>query len=197
MDLLLQPRVNELELAVYNRALHPELFHVLRQQTVQFQETTIQARVTPSGHVFIWKTGDVQLWQILGPCGDFLPEKGRLLTRQPAHGQGAHLDFSPGWRYELVVQVEEMSTHQFEQFHDDIEAEGRRRGLTVRFWPTEEPQSTLPGLAFLSAEARPGCFVLTAIHTHPRENKAVKILSLIERPDAAAPWGFGRSETKK
>lgn len=197
MDLLLQPQVNELELVLFSRPLHPELFQVLKQQKVEFQGTRITVRVTPSGHVISWEKDGICLWQILGPSQDQLPQMGRLLSRFPSRCQGGHLDFAPGWRYELVIQVEQMANHHFEQFHDDLEADGRQKGLMVRFWPSEEPHPTLPGLSYLSAEARPNCFVLSAFHTHPRERKVVKILSLIERPETAAPWGFGVAEGKK
>jgi hypothetical protein len=194
LDLLVQPLVNELELTLFARPLHPELFQVLRQQSVEFQGNRIVARATPSGHVISWESAGLCLWQVLGPAQDELPQTGRLLSRFPSKCQGAYLNFAPGWRYELVIQVEKLANHHFEQFQDDLEADGRRKGLMVRFWPSEEPRASLPGLSYLCAEARPGCFAFSAFHTHPREAKVVKILSLIEQPGTAAPWGFGKNK---
>ncbi len=191
-DLLVQPRTGDLELVLFRRLPHPELFRVLQSREVLSRGgEKVVCRITPSGHAISWTLRDHELHQVLAGSGDNLPRTGRLLTRRPDRGQGGHVEFATGWRYETIVSVEHMRAPQYAQFHDDLESDARRRGLSLRFWPeTQGQEPWLPGLAVLLAESRPGCLVISAFHTHPAECKIVRIQSIIEEPQSAAPWGF-------
>ena len=191
-ELLVQPGTGDLELVLFRRFPHPELFRVLSSREVLSRGgEKVICRIPPSGHAISWFQGDLELHQVLAATGDQLPQSGRLLTRRPERGQGGHVEFATGWRYETIVSVEHMRAPQYAQFHDDLESDARRRGLSLRFWPElEGKEPWLPGLAVLWAESRPGCLVISAFHTHPAECKVVRIQSLIEQPQSAAPWGF-------
>jgi hypothetical protein len=62
--------------------------------------------------------------------------------------------------------------------HDEILADGGKRGLLHNFQPNH--RLSLAPLGFVTAEARPGCLILTAFHTFPDEHAIVKSQSLIE-----------------
>ncbi len=191
-DTLIQPQTGELELVIFRRLPHPELFQVLQSREVLSRgKEKLVFRITPSGHALSWYLGKLELHQVLAGREDGLPRGGRQLTLRPEAGHGGHFTLAPGWRFETVVSVEQLCPSQYAQIHDDLESDARRRGLSLRFWPDQsEKDPWLPGLAFLVGESRPGCLVITAYHTHPTQLRIVRIQSLIEQPQSASPWGF-------
>ncbi len=191
-EALHQPDTSELELVVFRRLPHPELFRVLQTREVLSRgNEKLVFRITPSGHAISWYLGKLELHQVLASGEDGLPRGGRLLTLRPEEGHGGHFEMAPGWRFEAVVSVEQMNAPQYAQFHDDLESDARRRGMSLRFWPDQTGKDPwLPGLAFLTVESRPGCLVMTAFHTHPMQCRIVRIQSLIEQPQSASPRGF-------
>ncbi len=191
-EAIIQPQTSDLELVVFQRLPHPELFQVLQSREVLSRgKENLVFRITPSGHAISWSFGRLEFHQVLASVSNGLPRGGRQLTLRPESGHGGHFVMAPGWRFEAIVSVEQLSTSQYAQFHDDLESDARGRGLSLRFWPDHTGSDPwLPGLAFLVVESRPGCLVMTAFHTHPMQCRIVRIQSMIEQPQSAAPWGF-------
>ena len=79
----------------------------------------------------------------------------------------------------MSFQVETLSPEIFLHVHDEILADGAKRGLLHNF-PTQNRLAVAP-LSFIQADARPGCLCLSSFHTFPDEHTVVKTQSLIER----------------
>ncbi|MFM7148469.1 MAG: DUF2617 family protein, partial [Gemmataceae bacterium] len=83
-------------------------------------------------------------------------------------------------RYEASFQVEQLSPETFLQVHQEILADGSKRGLLYQFSPSN--RLALSPLGFVQADFRPGNLFLSSFHTFPDEFTVVKTQSLIEFP---------------
>lgn len=79
----------------------------------------------------------------------------------------------------MSFQVEVLPPEIFLHVHDEILADGSKRGLLHHF-PASDRLGISP-LGFISAEARPGLLLLSSFHTFPDEHTVVKTQSLIEK----------------
>ncbi|MCI0464981.1 MAG: DUF2617 family protein, partial [Gemmataceae bacterium] len=75
--------------------------------------------------------------------------------------------------------VETLQPEIYLHVHDEILADGGKRGLLHNFQPNH--RLLLAPLGFVTAEARAGCLFLSTFHTFPEEHTVVKSQSLIER----------------
>jgi hypothetical protein len=108
-----------------------------------------------------------------------LPEK-RCLLRHRLRGEHcARLDNLSRVTYQTSFQVETLPQEIFLHVHDEILADGGKRGLLHNFQPNH--RLALAPLGFITAEARNHCLLLTTFHTFPDEHTIVKSQSLIER----------------
>ncbi len=175
----LRPRVADLVFHLYDRPLHPELFDTLARRTVRRDDYELTVRITRTGHVISWENADVFLTEVAAWAGQELPQKRRLLTHRLRGEQSASLACAHGVHYEMSFQVEVLPPEIFVHVHDEILADGGKRGLLHNF-PAHHRLAIAP-LGFITAEARPGCLFLTSFHTFPGEHTVVKTQSLIEK----------------
>jgi hypothetical protein len=170
--------VAELVFQLYGRPLHPELFDILATRKIQREDYELTVRITRTGHVLSWSNRAVQLTEVAAAEGP-LPERRRLLHYRL---RGEHSDTvraGGGISYQMSFQVEVLPPEIFLHVHDEILADGGKRGLLHNFQPHH--RLALAPLGFVTAEARPGCLILTAFHTFPDEHTVIKTQSLIEK----------------
>jgi hypothetical protein len=79
----------------------------------------------------------------------------------------------------MSFQVEVLAPEIFLHVHEEIRADGNKRGLLHNF-PAQDRLAIAP-LGFITADARPGCLCLSSFHTFPGESTIVKTQSLIEK----------------
>ena len=176
---LLRPRVSDLVFQVYGRPLHPELFEILAVRKLQREDFELTLRITRTGHVITWENRDVFLTEVAAAADQELPQRRRLLQYKLRGEHTGRLDCAHGVRYETSFQVEVLPPEIFLHVHDEIVADGGKRGLLHNF-PAHNRLALAP-LGFVSADARPGCLCLTTFHTFPGEYTVVKTQSLIEK----------------
>jgi hypothetical protein len=175
----LRPRVSDLVFQLYGRPLHPELFDILAQRKIQREDYELTVRITRTGHVVSWENADVHLTEVAAAADQPLPEKRRLLHRRLRHEHSDTLTCAHGINYQMTFQVEVLPPEIFVHVHDEILADGSKRGLLHNFRPHN--RLALSPLGFIAVEARPGCLFLSAFHTFPEEYTVVKTQSLIEK----------------
>jgi hypothetical protein len=175
----LRPPVCELVFQLYGRPLHPELFDILAVRKIQREDYHLTVRITRTGHVITWENRDVCLTEVTAAAEQDLPQSRRLLHYRLRSEQTSTLACAHGIHYQMSFQVEVLSPDIFLHVHDEILADGSKRGLLHNF-PAHSRLSLAP-LGFISAEARPGCLFLSSFHTFPGENTVVKTQSLIEK----------------
>jgi hypothetical protein len=176
---LLRPRVAELVFQLYGRPLHPEFFDILAVRKIQREDYELTVRITRTGHVITWENRDVCLTEVTTAADQMLPERRRLLSYRIRGEHSDSLTCAHGITYQMCFQVETLPQEIFLHVHDEILADGGKRGLLYNFQPNH--RLSLAPLGFATAEARSGCLILTTFHTFPDEHTVVKSQSLIEK----------------
>ena len=174
-----RPAVEELTFRVYGRPLHPELFEILASRKVRREDYELTIWITRTGHVITWENADVQLTEVAAAAEQELPEKRRLLSYRLRGEHNGVLACPHGITYQTSFQVEILQPEIFLHVHDEILADGGKRGLLHNFQPNH--RLALAPLGFVTAEARAGCLFLSTFHTFPEEHTVVKSQSLIEK----------------
>lgn len=173
-----RPRVNDLVFQLYGRPLHPELFEILAERRVERDGQCVTVRITRAGHVITWENADVWLTEVAAAVDDLLPDTRRLLSYRLRGEHCATIDCAHGIRYQMSFQVETLPLEIFLHVHDEILADGAKRGFLHNFQPHH--RLSLAPLGFVTLEGRQDCLVIHAFHTFPDELSIIKSQSLIE-----------------
>jgi hypothetical protein len=175
---LIRPPVADLVFQLHSRPLHPEFFSILAARKVRLEDCEITAAITPAGHVISWNHASAHLTEVA--TLDELPGgHKRLLSHRMRGERTDSVLCGPGLSYQMSFQVEVLNQETYEHVHDEIIADGTRRGLLYNFRPHN--RLALAPLGLVAIEARRGCLFFTAFHTFPDELTVVKTQSLIER----------------
>jgi hypothetical protein len=176
---LLRPPVGDLIFRLYGRPLHPELFDILAVRKIRREDYDLSVWITRTGHVISWENRDVFLTETAASYDQTLPERRRLLHYRLRYEQTGRLLCAHGISYQMSFQVEVLPPEVFLTVHDEIRADGEKRGLLHHFPAAHRFE--VPPLGFVTADARPGCLLLSTFHTFPGEYTVVKTQSLIEK----------------
>jgi hypothetical protein len=169
--------VSDLVFQLYGRPLHPELFDILAVRKIQRADYELIVRITRTGHVISWGNRHVFLTEVA--AGDQpLPQHRRLLHYRLRGERSDAVSPGHGIRYQTSFQVEVLPPEIFLHVHDEILADGGKRGLLHNFQPHH--RLALAPLGFVTVEARAGCLFLSTFHTFPDEHTVIKTQSLIE-----------------
>jgi hypothetical protein len=174
-----RPRVSDLIFQLFGRPLHPELFDILAARKIRREEYELTVRITRTGHVVTWENADVCLTEVAAAADQPLPEKRRLLSYRLRGEHSGTVACAHGVNYQMTFQVETLPPEIFMHVHDEILADGHKRGLLHNFQPNH--RLALAPLGFISVEPRANCLLLSAFHTFPAEHTIVKSQSLIEK----------------
>ncbi len=175
----LRPRVSDLVFQLYGRPLHPELFDILAVRKVRREDYELTVQITRTGHVISFENRDVFLTEVAAAADQPLPQKRRLLSRRLRGEHSDTLACAHGIHYQVSFQVEVLTPEIFLHVHDEILADGGKRGLLHNFQPHH--RLALAPLGFVAVESRAGCLFLSTFHTFPDEHTVVKSQSLIEK----------------
>jgi hypothetical protein len=175
----LRPRVSDLVFHLYGRPLHPEFFDILAVRKVQREDYELTIRITRTGHVISWENRDVCLTEVTAAAEQELPEKRRLLSHRLRGEQSARQRCAHGVGYQATFQVEVLPPEIYLHVHDEILADGGKRGLLYNFQPNH--RLAVAPLGFVAVETRADCLFISTFHTFPEEHTVVKTQSLIER----------------
>src|SRR5205807_1375834 len=125
---LLRPRVNDLVFQLYGRPLHPELFDILAYRKIQRDDYELTVRITRTGHVISFENRDVHLTEVAAALEEPLPERRRLLSYRLRGEHSSTLPCAHGITYQSSFQVEVLPQDIFLHVHDEIVADGGKRG---------------------------------------------------------------------
>jgi hypothetical protein len=173
-----RPPVSELVFRLYTRPLHPELFEPLAVRRVDRDGYTLTAAVTRTGHALTWVRGKACLVEVMATADQSLPDFGRRLGHRLNAERTGKCEVAPGIRYQVSSQLEVLQPEQFVHVHEELLADGLRKGLVSHFKPGH--RLGLSPLGVVIVEALPHCLSVSAFHTFPDEFAVVKTQSLIE-----------------
>jgi hypothetical protein len=176
---IIRPRVADLLFRMYDRPLHPELVETLAVRQVRRSGSVLTVRMTPTGHVLEWVKGPACVTEVTTTAGHELPESGRRLSHrfQPGEQQGRCV-VGGGVSYQVSLQAEVLPPEVYLHVHEELVADGARRGMLFHFRPHH--RLGLTPLGFIAVEALPSGLAVAAFHTFPDEFTVIKTQSLIE-----------------
>jgi hypothetical protein len=179
MGAFVRPPVAELVFCLFDRPIHPELVESLVARVVDRPSYRLTTRITPTGHVLDWACGGVRLTEVLATVDQELPTAGRRLGHRFGGGRGGRCEVAPGIRYQVSSQVEILPPETFAHLHDELLADGARKGLLYHGCPHNRLGFSPLGVVIV--EALRSAFSVASFHTFPDELAVVKTQSLIER----------------
>lgn len=176
--LALQPV--DLNLFLFDRPLHPELFPHF--STYRVDQTRYHADIWVIGlsHVVTVTSGDKSVTELLARHSDTLPTRG-VLTRFRLKGERDHERTTPeGWTYLVSSQVETMDEALYKSVHQDLLRHTEKRGwyLPYHQWADGD----LVPFTYMDHEARDREFHIHAFHAYPQDRTLIKTQSIIELP---------------
>jgi Protein of unknown function DUF2617 len=157
--LLVRPRVADLVFQLYGKPLHPELFDILAVRKMQVEGYQVRIWITRTGHVISFENDDVLLTEVADVDQAF-SDKRRFLNYRM---RGEH----------------SVSEDVFHYLHDEILADGSKRGILHNFQPNH--RLAIAPLGYVVVEAKRTRLHLTTFHTFPEENTIIKSQTLIEK----------------
>src|SRR5437763_455610 len=132
---LLRPAVGDLLFRLYGRPLHPELFDIVAARTLHREDYRLSVWITRTGHVIHWENRDVVLTETAASYDQELPERRRLMHYRLRYEQTGRLLCAHGISYQMSFQVEALPPEVFHTVHEEIRADGEKRGMLHHFTP--------------------------------------------------------------
>src|SRR5262245_33703296 len=104
--LSVRPKVAELVFNLYGRALHPELFEVHTQRTIQRGEYEATISITSAGHVVTWRYHGITLTEVATAAHHPLPQRRRLMTYKLNGDRSDQMECRGGATYRMNFSLE-------------------------------------------------------------------------------------------
>jgi len=178
--LSVRPRAGELVFQLYGRVLHPELFEIRAQRTIQRGGFTAVVAITTAGHLVTWQRDGLTLAEVAAGSAQPLPQRRLLLSHRLGGERSDGLACRGGVRYQTCFQLESLDHELFWTLQQELAEQSAKRGLAHRF----EPAGRLDVGAFswIDVETRPRSLLVQTFHTFPDDRAIVKTQSLFEHP---------------
>lgn len=174
----IQQRIDDLHFYLYERALHPELFHIHQVKHVEQRRYHAEMWIIGLAHVVTVNFGKQYITELIADASDLLPKTG-LVTSFRFRGERDHShNFEDNLRYILSSQVERLTPNLFPSSHRDLARYGKKRGIFQAFddWESDG----LSPFTFLDFEAREREFHVHAYHAFPEGQTLLKTQSIFE-----------------
>lgn len=171
-------RVDDLHFLLYEKPLHPELFHIHQVKHVEQRRYAAEIWIVGLSHVVTVQIGRQCVAELIADQTELLPKSG-IVTSFRFRGERDHSHcFSGDVRYILSSQVERMSSNLFPSSHRDLLRYGEKRGMFESF--DEWESDGLAPFTFIDFEAREREFHVHAYHAFPEGQTLLKTQSIFE-----------------
>ena len=191
-------RVADVKFVLYQRVLHPELFHIHQNRHVERPSYQADIWVTGLSHVVTVHSAGRCVTEVTSDDIDALPHNG-MVTSFQFRGERDHLEsFDDGMQYILSTQVERMNQNLFHAAHRDLIRYARGRGVLVLFEDWADDDDLVP-FTFVDFEARDQEIHVQAFHAFPADYTLLKTQSIFEvgRPPAKAASAAGADDESR
>src|SRR5438045_1837681 len=124
-----QRRSGGLTLLLYQRTLHPELFKILANETVNRRAYEADIWLVEGGHVISFTTGKNTLTEVIVTRNEPLTDRG-LLQTIPCRGEKYHEEtYGGNIRYMISTQEEQLTQTLYEATKHEISTYAAKREL--------------------------------------------------------------------
>ena len=166
---------------LYGRALHPELFVVLKTREIERNGFTAKIDLTSAGHVVTWRYQGLTLTEVAAASHHPLPQRRRLMSYRLRGGRTDRIECRDGICYEVRFEMEPVAPALFWTFQQELSDDDEsRQGLLHRF--ESSGRFALGAMSYINVETRHGKMLVQAVHTFPDDCAIVKSESQFTLP---------------
>ncbi len=185
---LTKQRSSDLNFFLYQRALHPELFHIYLDKHIEYSNFQAEIWAIGLSHLVTVQSGTTLVTELTAAPSDLLTER-NLVTQFRFRGERDFTyRFNENMRYIFSSQVEETTEHIFRTTYRDLVNYAQKRGMYVPYeqWKT----SGMVPFTFIDYEMRQFELHVHAYHAFPGEWRFLRTQSIFE----TRPEGRGSSK---
>ncbi len=185
---LTKQRSSDLNFFLYQRALHPELFHIYLDKHIEYSNFQAEIWAIGLGHLVTVQSGTTLVTELTAAPSDLLTER-NLVTQFRFRGERDFTyRFNENMRYIFSSQVEETTEHIFRTTYRDLVNYAKKRGMYVPYdqWKT----NGMVPFTFIDYEMRQFELQVHAYHAFPGEWRFLRTQSIFE----TRPEGRGSSK---
>jgi hypothetical protein len=184
--LSVRPKIAELAFRVFARSVHPELYIVHQQRTVQRNLYEAKIEITNCGHVITWRAAGVTLCEVATGACQPLPSD-RCLVSLPLKGSRTEkTQCQQGIVYRTHFHLDTVAPEMFWMVNQQLTGDSTR-GLLHRF--ESSGRLAFGAISYVHIDTRAANMLVQAIHTFPDDYAILKIESLFSLPTAATKSG--------
>ena len=173
---------------LYNRPLHPELFRQHRTELVERRAYTATVHLIDGGHLVEFDAGKNHLTEIVAHGPESLPKTG-LIEEVPCRGERYHEDdVHENVRYMISTQEEQLTGTLYEATRQEILDYAQKRELTWADVPAYDDEDGNRHGRFLGAldiERRANELLVQSFHLFDDFQMVVKTQAILEVPRVA------------
>lgn len=186
-----RPKIAELVFQFYGRSLHPELFEVQEQRTVERNDYRADIKITGTGHVVslnLLETIDNQprvaavLTEVATSAHHPLPLKRRLMSHRLRGPQEDSILCRGAVRYDTQFALEQVDRKLILDYQNELLLVGNQQGLTYQF--VSGGRLGVNAMSYIHFESRARSLKIQALHTFPDDGAILKSQSTFTLPSA-------------
>ena len=173
-----QRRSGGLNLLLYQRTLHPELFRILATEKVARRAYEAEIWLVEGGHVIMFTAGKNTLTEVIVTNYPAPTDRG-LLQSIPCRGEKYHeMTAGPNIKYMISTQEEQLTQTLYDATKHEIATYAERRELMT----AETPATTEMGaaLSVLDIERRSHELLVQSFHLFDETQMVIKTQAIIE-----------------
>lgn len=174
-----QRRTGGLTLLLYQRPLHPELFHILRAEKITRRAYEADVWIVEGGHLISFTAGKHTLVEVILTSGEPVNDRA-LIQTIPCRGEKYHEMTAPGGtiKYMISTQEEQLTPTLYEATKHEIANYAAKRELMT----AETPATPECGaaLSVLDIERRSHELLVQSFHLFDDNQMVIKTQGIIE-----------------
>ena len=178
--LSVRPKVAELVLQLYGRSIHPELFDIHETRTFQRGKYEASVRITSTGHLIVWKVGDLLLTEVATSAHLEMPKIRRLMSHRVRANREDRLECHGGISYEMSFALESALPEKLRAYQKELSLQAARNGIMHQFEASGRFEAG--GISYMNVESRDKSFRVQAFHTFPDDSAVLRIQSMFRLP---------------
>ena len=167
-----------LNVLLYDRPVHPELFHILRSESAERKAYAADIHLIDGGHLVDFMAGDSHLTEIVVAGPEEVPEAG-LIDNVLCRGERYHeLDTHENVRYMISTQEEQLPATLYDATRREIADYAQKRELMWIDAPANDVRGSF--LAALDIERRANELLVQSFHLFDDGLTVIKTQGIIE-----------------
>ena len=166
------------ELMLYNRPIHPELYTSLRSETTTRRAYEASVHLLEGGHLISFTCGDNHLTELFCNRPSPLPERGQI-EHLVCRGERYHeCEPANNLRYMISTQEEQLPIALYNASKQEIVDYAEKRELMMVSVPGDDIRQAYTGV--LDVERRAGELLVQSYHLFDDNRTVVKTQGIIE-----------------